>query len=78
MTKAKSIRLYAVKYRGKLLDQTVADSKSDCWFNAFPFIDHVYDDGVAFWQKYWKRLGPSKVAASKLGYKIVPCRLIEE
>ena len=59
---------------GKLIESTASSSAWTCWEKSFWIIS---DDVPGFRERYWKRLDASRRAASRIGYRIVKCDLVE-
>ncbi|MCZ2113567.1 MAG: hypothetical protein LC131_07005 [Anaerolineae bacterium] len=67
--------LYALKSPdGNLIDQTVAQTSGDAWHLGYSYL---FDLDKEFGRRYWHKWNAFKRAARRLGWKVVPVKIVE-
>lgn len=67
--------IYALKSPdGSLIDQTVAQSASDAWHLSYSYL---FDLDEEFGRRYWHKWEAFKRAARRLGWEVVPVKIVE-
>lgn len=68
------MKLYALTKGTHIYTDTISTRKADVWcgdywgHSGFDIVSR--EQGSAWRSKYWRRLGPSKASATRLGYKV--------
>ena len=71
-------KLYAMKSpKGEIFSWTLAETKSECWYNSFNALCHPSELGEKWRNEFWKRENASKKSAFQHGYKIISIKLTE-
>ena len=67
--------MYALKLpSGKLVTETLARNRLECWGNSFGYVALAVGDGWG--EKYWKKWDAARRDAYKRGYRIARVKLV--
>lgn len=61
---------------GKDYPESLGFDADEAWCNGFPIV--AYALGADWMQRFWKRAGPSKISARRLGWRVRKCKIVLE